>query len=213
MLPPASNESASLKRLTKLCGAGFCEHALRIDFEAGEMRLSGWLGMPGFGRRQTDLQYFFMNGRMVRDRIVTHAIRQAYEADLAPGTHPAFVLYLDMDPTRVDVNVHPAKHEVRFRDSRSVHDFLFRTLHRVLSEHRDPSLGLESATTSVSSSDIHRPGTWRVGEQLAVYRELGRHQGKGDSRSANDIGRFGTPIDRYRREVPDNPGWPVTDSD
>ena len=194
MLPPASNEAGSLKRLSKLCGAGFCEHALRIEFEAGEMRLSGWLAMPGFGRRQTDLQFFFMNRRMVRDRIVTHAIRQAYEADLPPGTHPAFVLYLEMDPTRVDVNVHPAKHEVRFRDSRSVHDFLFRTLNRALSEHRDPSLQLDPTTTVVPGSGARPSGGWNVGEQMAVYGELGRQHGEHDTRSSQSTSRFGTPL-------------------
>ena len=182
-LPKSDTEQASLRRLTKLCGRAFCEHALRIDLEAGDMRLAGWLGLPGFARRQGDLQYFFLNGRMVRDRVVTHAIRQAYETDLGAGDHPAFVLYLEMDPGRVDVNVHPAKHEVRFRDSRSVHDFLFRTLNRVLSEHGDPSLTLEN--------DVE-PGGSTVKEQLAVYRKLSR---PGEDRPpVEDTGWLGSPL-------------------
>ena len=194
MLPAASSEVANLRRLSKLCGTAFCEHALHIEFDTSDMQLSGWLGMPGFGRRQTDLQYFFLNGRMVRDRVVTHAIRQAYEADLPPGTHPAFVLYLELNPTRVDVNVHPAKHEVRFRDSRSVHDFLFRTLHRALSEHRDPSLNLGVETRQTTSIPMSRSGAATVGEQVAIYRELGRSRENSDVPSAEGGGRWGTPL-------------------
>ena len=185
MLPKASTETANLKRLARLCGTAFCDNALQIEFETSDMRLSGWLGLAGFARRQSDLQYFFLNGRMVRDRVVTHAIRQAYEADLGAGNHPAFVLYLEMDPERVDVNVHPAKHEVRFRDSRSVHDFLFRTLNRALSEHRDPSLSLENNVEPVVST---------VSEQLAVYRKLGRHRESNASPVAEDSGWLGSPL-------------------
>ena len=195
VLPPATSDTASLRRLSKLCGAAFCEQALKIEFDAGDMRLTGWVGMPGYSRRQTDLQHFFLNGRMVRDRVVTHAIRQAYEADLAPGFQPAFVLYLQMDPTRVDVNVHPAKHEVRFRDSRSVHDFLFRTLQRAFSAHRDPSLRLDNALPRTDTTPAFTtPRTSTVGEQMAVYGSLGRQRSPSDATSPATHARWGAPL-------------------
>jgi len=112
------------------------DNALRFEHEAAGLRLHGWVGLPAFSRSQADMQHFYVNGRMVRDRLVTHAVRQAYQDVLYHGRHPAYVLYLDLDPRLVDVNVHPTKHEVRFRDSRLVHDFLFRTLHQVLAEVR-----------------------------------------------------------------------------
>ncbi|ACL71986.1 DNA mismatch repair protein MutL [Thioalkalivibrio sulfidiphilus HL-EbGr7] len=135
-LPPASDEAGQLDRVAAICGEAFATQAVRIDHEAAGLRLSGWLGLPTYSRSQADLQYFYVNGRMVRDRLISHAVRQAYQDVLFHGRHPAFVLYLELDPALVDVNAHPAKHEVRFRESRLVHDFLFRSLHRVLAELR-----------------------------------------------------------------------------
>ncbi|MDR9438216.1 MAG: DNA mismatch repair endonuclease MutL, partial [Halomonas sp.] len=109
---------------------------LHLDLEVGGLRLWGWVGLPTHSRAQADQQYFFVNGRVVRDRLVAHAIRQAYRDVLFHGRHPVFVLYLEVDPKVVDVNVHPTKHEVRFRDGRMVHDFLFSSLHRALGEAR-----------------------------------------------------------------------------
>ena len=120
------------RRVASLCGTQFVESSVVINSEAAGIKLWGWVGLPTFNRSQADLQYFFVNGRPVRDRVVAHAVKQAYRDVLFHGRHPAFVLYLDVDPSLVDVNVHPTKHEVRFRDSRLVHDFLFRTLHRAL---------------------------------------------------------------------------------
>lgn len=198
ILPSTSSEGANLRRLSKLCGSVFCDHALQVEFDSDEMRLSGWLGMPGYGRRQTDLQYFFLNGRMVRDRVVTHAIRQAYENDLPPGTHPAFILYLQMDPAGVDVNVHPAKHEVRFRDSRSIHDFLFRTANRALSEHRHPELGVEDAVPTSAAVAAYHPmasTASTIAEQSAVYRQFGQtHRNAGEMQRLQNPGRLGTPV-------------------
>jgi DNA mismatch repair protein MutL len=122
--------------VASVCGPAFLEQALPIDIERGGLRLWGWVGLPTFSRSQADLQYFYVNGRMVRDKLVAHAVRQAYRDVLFNGRHPTFVLFLEIDPGVVDVNVHPTKHEVRFRDSRMVHDFLYGTLHRALGEVR-----------------------------------------------------------------------------
>jgi len=122
------------RRVATVLGPEFVEQALHLDTVAGPLRLHGWIGLPTFSRSQADLQHFYVNGRMVRDRLVAHAVRQAYRDVLYHGRHPAFLLYLELDPAGVDVNVHPSKSEVRFRDGRSVHDFLFRTLHRTLAE-------------------------------------------------------------------------------
>lgn len=135
-LRPADDNAASERRIAALLGAKFLDNALHIDLEVTGMRLWGWVGLPTHARAQADQQYFFVNGRVVRDRLIAHAVRQAYRDVLFHGRHPVFVLYLDVDPLVVDVNVHPTKHEVRFRDGRLVHDFLFSSLHRALGEVR-----------------------------------------------------------------------------
>ncbi len=144
----ASSELEMERRIAALCGSAFIDNALRVNVaaEASGLRLSGWMGMPTFSRGQADMQYFFVNNRIIRDKVVNHAIRQAYEDVLYHGRHPAYVLYLELDPALVDVNVHPTKHEVRFRESRLVHDFLFRTLHRVIADAR-PQDQLETPET------------------------------------------------------------------
>ena len=132
----ASNEQAAMQRVAEVLGEEFPAQSLRIDHAMAGLHLSGWVGLPTASRSQADSQYFYVNGRLVRDRIVAHAVRQAYADVLFHGRHAAFVLYLELDPAGVDVNVHPAKHEVRFREQRLVHDFLFRTLHEVLAQTR-----------------------------------------------------------------------------
>ncbi len=133
-LRPASGESERRRRIGLVCGPAFLENSVEADQRAAGLRLRGWISLPTFSRSQADLQYFYVNGRIVRDKIVSHAIRQAYQDVLYHGRHPAYVLYLELDPAAVDVNVHPTKHEVRFRDSRLVHDFLFRSLRRELAD-------------------------------------------------------------------------------
>ncbi len=143
----ARNEQAMLTRVAEVLGNDFPQQSLRIDHATAGMRLSGWVGLPTASRPQADSQYFYVNGRLVRDRVVAHAVRQAYADVLFHGRYPTFVLYLELDPIGVDVNVHPAKHEVRFREQRLVHDFLFRTLHEALAETRaGQSVQPESAT-------------------------------------------------------------------
>ncbi len=135
-LRPAENPLDRERRIGLLCGQQFIDNAVIIDAEATGLRLWGWVALPTFSRSQADLQYFFVNGRVIRDRLVAHAVRQAYRDVLYNNRHPAFVLYLEVDPASVDVNVHPTKHEVRFRDGRLVHDFIFRTLHKALADVR-----------------------------------------------------------------------------
>ncbi|NBC48522.1 MAG: DNA mismatch repair endonuclease MutL [Gammaproteobacteria bacterium] len=127
-----SASQARQLRLQALLGDAFMSHALELDERAAGLELSGWVARPAFSRSQADLQFFFVNGRMVRDKLVSHAVRQAFQDVLHHGRQPAYVLYLRLDPRQVDVNVHPAKQEVRFREGRQVHDFLFRSLHRRL---------------------------------------------------------------------------------
>ncbi|MGD9020908.1 MAG: DNA mismatch repair endonuclease MutL [Lysobacterales bacterium] len=119
-------------RLQAVLGEDFVQHILPIDERRGELSLGGWVAEPRYNRPQADRQYFFVNGRIVRDRLVAHAIRQAFRDVLYHGRHPAFVLYLDMPTSGVDVNVHPQKQEVRFRESRTVHDFIYGSLNQAL---------------------------------------------------------------------------------
>ncbi|MDP4916291.1 MAG: DNA mismatch repair endonuclease MutL, partial [Haliea sp.] len=138
-LASANSVAERQRRVAAVCGPAFIEQALFIDVQRGDMRLWGWIGLPTFSRSQSDLQYFFVNGRVIRDKLVAHAVKQAYRDVLFHGRHSAFVLYLELDPTQVDVNVHPGKHEVRFRDSRAVHQCIFSGLHRALADVRPVS--------------------------------------------------------------------------
>lgn len=152
-LHEAHDDAARARRVSAICGAGFLEQALPIEIERNGLRLWGWVGLPTFSRSQADLQYFFVNGRAVRDKLVAHAVRQAYRDVLFNGRHPTFVLFFEVDPSVVDVNVHPTKHEVRFRDGRMVHDFLYGTLHRALGDVRpDDHLGAPIVTAIVRPS-------------------------------------------------------------
>ena len=127
-LQPAHDSFEQEERLAKLCGINFIEHAKRIEAELEGVRLHGWITDLEFHRSQADLQYFYVNERVIRDRLINHALRQSYQEFIYPGRHPAFVLFLEVNPEIVDVNVHPTKHEVRFRQARAIHSFLTHTL-------------------------------------------------------------------------------------
>ncbi len=135
-LKPAESEQQKEQRIASICGPAFIENSVKIDFEASGLQLTGWVGLPTFSRSQPDMQYFYVNARLIKDRLVTHAVKQAYQDVLFHGRHPVFVLFLTLDPALVDVNAHPAKLEVRFREGRLVHDFLFKALHRSLADLR-----------------------------------------------------------------------------
>jgi DNA mismatch repair protein MutL len=126
--PIATDRAAQEARLAELCGAEFLANARYFERAIEGVRLAGWLAAPAFSRSQADMQFTFVNDRFVRDKLLRHAVRLGYQDVLFGARQPAFVLYLDIDPRRVDVNAHPAKLEIRFRDSRLVHDFVFRTV-------------------------------------------------------------------------------------
>jgi DNA mismatch repair protein MutL len=188
-LKQADTLAEKQRRVATVCGSAFMDQALSVEAEAMGLRLSGWVALPTFSRSQADLQYFFVNGRVVKDKLVTHAIRQAYRDVLFHGRHPAYVLYLELDPKVVDVNVHPTKYEVRFRDGRSVHDFLFRALHKALADVRpDEQLPANELAQQPMGSE-HAPLQQNMGlgyqsspvagvnEKIAAYQNL--HQPAG----------------------------------
>ena len=135
-----NNKSLYAKRVAQICGQKFIEHALEVDCHHGDLQLSGWVGLPSFARSQNDLCFSYVNGRMMRDKLINHAIRQAYSNLLPADTYPAFVLFLELDVREVDVNVHPAKHEVRFHQGRYIHDFIYSVCHNALSDSLNTSI-------------------------------------------------------------------------
>ena len=194
-LPPAIDDGARLKRIAEVCGSAFAEQSLVMAHTASGLGLSGWLGLPTFSRSQPDLQYFFINGRMIRDRLVTHALKQAYRDVLFHGRHPAYVLFLEMDPALVDVNAHPTKHEVRFRDGRSIHGFLTHAVEGALAETRAgaaaPSAPVAVAPAAPVSGGPDAPGAWRprqsampLGRGGAVAEAFGQLAGGGSPAAA-----------------------------
>ena len=171
---PARDTRSREKRIAELLGQAFIDNSLRFEHEAAGLRLWGWIGLPAFSSSQADMQHFFVNGRMVRDKLVSHAVRQAYQDVLYHGRHPAFLLYLELDPRLVDVNVHPTKHEVRFREGRLVHDFLFRTLHQVLADARpEDVLADEGQALGEIPVPSSRPA---VSRQMPVREESAAYQ-------------------------------------
>jgi DNA mismatch repair protein MutL len=145
-LPPARTEPERRARVAALCGEEFAAHVIELRHDSGPLHLTGWMALPTFSRSQSDLQFVFLNGRFVRDKLIASAARLAYQDVLFGGRFCAYVLYLSLDPTLVDVNAHPQKLEVRFREARSVHDFLFRTLERALAETRPSAASPGSAS-------------------------------------------------------------------
>jgi DNA mismatch repair protein MutL len=183
-LPPAASHAQRLARVSKLCGEEFAAHVLELRHDTESLRLSGWLALPTFSRSQSDLQFAFLNGRYVRDKVIAGAARLAYQDVLFGGRFCAYVLYLELDPTLVDVNAHPQKLEVRFRDSRRVHDFVFRTLERALA-------GTHPTAESAGSA----PLDWLIGSTR--YADTAPNQ----SRFVLPEGRANRAADAYRSFV------------
>jgi DNA mismatch repair protein MutL len=174
--------AASPDRLLETLGEEFARNALRIEHDGAGLRLHGWIARPAYNRASADQQYLYVNGRSVRDRSVAHAVKQAYADVLFHGRQPAYVLFLELDPRGVDVNVHPAKHEVRFRDARLIHDFVYRTLHEALAGTRAGAAtafaGPQSPTAPAARASWSMPQSnlaLRIDEARTGYAALHSH--------------------------------------
>ena len=179
-LPPCADAPGRSRRVAEILGGGFIESAQLID-EATvdesnrEMRIWGWIGDPTYTRAQATGQFFFVNGRAVRDKLIGHAVRQAYRDVMFHGRQPVFVVFLELPFDEVDVNVHPTKHEVRFRNSRTVHDFIFGTLNRLLREVRPelmPETGSGAVGETVAQASSQSPAGLQVSEAVALPFEF-----------------------------------------
>ncbi|QHF01514.1 DNA mismatch repair endonuclease MutL [Pseudomonas asturiensis] len=212
-LHEAHDDTARARRVSAICGPGFLEQALPIEIERNGLHLWGWVGLPTFSRSQADLQYFFVNGRAVRDKLVAHAVRQAYRDVLFNGRHPTFVLFFEVDPAAVDVNVHPTKHEVRFRDGRSVHDFLYGTLHRALGDVRpeDQLSGSAPAPAIVRPTGPEAGEFGPQGEMRLANNVLEQPQGETYTRSEGSGSGSGGGYQYQYSPRPASPGAPVAE--
>lgn len=171
-LPAAITLAQQQQRIAKICGKNFLNNSLFIEQDYDDIKLEGWLGKADAHRPQTDVQYFFINGRVIRDRVITHAIRQAYSDKIPAGRQPAYVLYLTIPLDRVDINVHPTKHEVRFRDARLIHGLLTSALQQALTDELtyDPDPSPMSDHTSQNT----RP-TSRANKQTSEQPQIAEH--------------------------------------
>jgi DNA mismatch repair protein MutL len=207
----AKTEPQLEKRIAAVCGAGFVRHMLKIELDHNDLKLHGWITTPEGARAQSDLQYCYVNGRMMKDKLINHAIRQSYENSLAPDQYAAYILFIDIDPHQVDVNVHPAKHEVRFHQARLVHDFIYQALSDALVQaksidapvtsnsafsHVEPKAALdqvESASSHAPVEMMSQPpvssvtsGEASVSESLIqAVESIPAYPGRADYRSSN----------------------------
>ena len=199
-LNAADTEAERHARIAKICGDVFAEQAVFVERETDGIALSGWLGLPTFNRSQADMQYWFVNGRSISDRTLSHAAKHAYRDVLFHGRFPAYMLHLTLDPAAVDANAHPAKHEVRFRDSRRIHGVVSQTLELAL---RDTRPGGHSITPlpagphpafrqgSIGLQNLAQPGASTVRETLAAY-----------DRFAGGSAAFARPAVEHEGEIP-----------
>ena len=199
-LQAAGSDEQRLQRIGKILGEAIADQAVYIEHETEGVALSGWLALPTFNRSQPDMQYWFVNGRSITDRTLAHAARHAYRDVLFHGRYPAYVLNLTMDPAAVDANAHPAKHEVRFRDSRRVHGIVSQALEAALRETRPGGHAPPPATLPRSGSfeqstmrlqSYGHPARTAVGETLAAYRTMAASMPSG---AAADIPPLGFAV-------------------
>jgi DNA mismatch repair protein MutL len=180
-LTAAHSGAEQLQRVARICGDDFAAHVVELRHDTESLELSGWLALPTFSRSQADLQFTYLNGRLVRDKLLVGAARLGYQDVLFHGRFCAYLLYLRMDPALVDVNAHPQKLEVRFRDSRRVHEFVFRTVEQVLSDTRPSSESAGSAPSDWLTGTSRFHGTVNPSQSHFMLPEAPRAQPPADT--------------------------------
>ncbi|CAI1831903.1 DNA mismatch repair endonuclease MutL [Serratia quinivorans] len=226
----AKDESQYERRLGSICGPAFLQHALNISWQHGDLTIRGWVADPAGARQLGEMQYCYVNSRMMRDRLINHAIRQAYQDQLKDDQQPAYVLYLEVDPHQVDVNVHPAKHEVRFHQARLVHDFIYQAVTTVLQQVGNAPLPLTDETeqqpapvwqpenrVAAGGNHFSQPAPRRetASTEPAVARDRAPqpayHSGCGYQKREGELyGKLlqATPVAEPRQEAPKQPLFP-----
>lgn len=201
-LKAAVTDEQRQKRVAMLCGRAFAGQAAFIENRYGDVRIWGWIVQPQACSAQLQCQYSYVNGRMMRDKLLNHAIRQAYGDSLGPEQQPAFVLYLELDPRQVDVNVHPAKHEVRFHQARLIHDFVVSALSDALAQLSRVAVSARTASSGYAEDHVretasggyrahggyqaHQPAAARVNRELS-YWQHSNNTGQTDTSAQKQI--------------------------
>ncbi len=211
------NQLQSEKRIAAVCGNAFVRNMLRIELEHQGLKLHGWITTPDGARQQSDLQYCYVNGRMMRDKLINHAIRQSYETSLKPDQFAAYVLFIELDPHQVDVNVHPSKHEVRFHQARLVHDFIYQALADALVQsavieklhvnesafHHASASDSRQGDASLEQSNVSAPvpeQVYQAIENTPAYPGRSDYEAKSRERSEGDASvREARQSERYPR--------------
>lgn len=214
-LKPATTAAQQLKRVASLCGRAFAEHACWIENQHQELKLWGWL-LPPSAIEQQGCQYSYVNGRMMRDKLLNHAIRQAYGDCLADSQQPVFVLYLELPPHEVDVNVHPAKHEVRFHQARLVHDFVVSALSHAL-QQLTPAMATNTAVSANGSLQPNSrpsiaPHTVQSGQSGATSRRSQHYSHNRDRASEGQVGQQLRYLAMQEQSVREQPNLAEADS-
>lgn len=200
----AKTEAQAEKRIAAVCGNSFVRNMLKIELEHQGLKLHGWITTPEGARQQSDLQYCYVNGRMMRDKLINHAIRQSYETSLRPDQFATYVLFIELDPHQVDVNVHPAKHEVRFHQARLVHDFIYQALSDALAQsayidkpqHTASAFHSESEQAPASLSELSE-ATGVSQQEYQAIEAIPSYPGKADYQSHRDSLRESPPRNEW----------------